>query len=313
MSASCDNRDGNIRLILIPLPPYITTSGCSLSLVYLFRRVREQSWVGGYMVREGVCVDGHRDKVEREGRGRWKKGWSSERQKVWDRCSRSGEGKESDRCKGYLPSCPSPRLQPPELSRCELLDPAVWISPQQPLPQERRSGLCRSRSLLPGYPCCRHGGEKPRPKRARICWLVPLPWEKHSWLTVYTVPLLADLLADLLSSHVRIRKESPWEGGFKEKGEGGGWHPALHDEESCLVAGILLWQNWSNCNKSRKGLVGAKSRLGLAELLKQEGCGQLCRSSLLVQSPKPPASSSVRDVYWPPKWKSTGTYLLSQT
>lgn len=55
MSASCDNRDGNIRLILIPHPPYITTSGCSLSLVYLFRRVREQSWVGGYMVREGVC------------------------------------------------------------------------------------------------------------------------------------------------------------------------------------------------------------------------------------------------------------------
>lgn len=53
--------------------------------------------------------------------------------------------------------------------------------------------------------------------------------------------------------------------------------------------------------------------MGLAGLLKQEGCVQLCRSSLLVHSPKPPASSSVRDVYWPPKWKSTGTYLLSLT
>lgn len=123
MSASCDNRDGNIRLILIPLPPYITTSGCSLSLVYLFRRVREQSWVGGYMVREGVCVDGHSDKVEREGRGRWKKEWSSERQKVWD-VAEAVRGRRATDVKDTSLHAPAPA--------CNLLSWAAvncWIPP----------------------------------------------------------------------------------------------------------------------------------------------------------------------------------------
>lgn len=46
--------------------------------------------------------------------------------------------------------------------------------------------------------------------------------------------------------------------------------------------------------------------MGLAGLVQQEV--EPWRSSPLVHSPKPPASRSLTDVCWPPKWTSTGTY-----
>lgn len=70
-------------------------------------------------------------------------------------------------------------INPPERRRATLRDTAAVIPPPpppyQPPPrkprEERKSGLCGSRSLLPGYPGRRRRGSEPGPNRVRLCLL----------------------------------------------------------------------------------------------------------------------------------------------
>lgn len=289
------------------------------------------SWVDVWRVRNRAQVRGRSQikaergagKEEGEGAtGRWKRERSNERLKVWDRCSwesQTGERKARAVQQKELPPH-TPTWNPPELRRARLCETIAVISSPTAFavePREQKSGLCWSGSLLPGYLCCCLGGKKPGLNCVRL--LAGAAAMGKAQLAGCLDSSRARSLADSLTVHIWIRKDSLWR---REGGSGVWLAPCL--EESCLVErGWLQSERGGKKAKGSKTLTqesrGEKQRAGLAGFVQQEGgtwqlagCAEPCRLSLLVHCPQSPASFWVSDVCWFPKWKSTGTYLLSQ-
>lgn len=176
-------------------------------------------------------------------------------------------------------------------------------------------GEHRIRSLLPGYPCWRTRIAAMGQKKKQLADC--LHGTAAHWLTCWH-RTYEEGRNHPDTGVLRRRSGTAWLavwfgwwgeplGRERQKPERLPWRPIEEDREDpeTFLKG-----------KTVRGRDGREVRL--ADLVQQRGrrlqlVGWLkkCSSILLVHSPKPPASSSLRDGCQPPKWKSTGMYLLS--